>query len=125
MLVYDIAKKETFNNLHKWLHEVELHAMEGVFMILVGNKTDLQSERQVSTETGAEWAAMNDMPFIETSAKDISNVSQAFIQLAELVNQHVSEKDKERRAFTLGENGEILTEKPKCVCTWQSSNYGM
>ncbi|KAJ7378860.1 hypothetical protein OS493_020462 [Desmophyllum pertusum] len=69
MIVYDIARKETFTNLNKWLNEVETYANEGVLMILVGNKTDLNSHRQVSAESGAEWAALNDMPFIETSAK--------------------------------------------------------
>ena len=123
MIVYDIAKRETFNNLHKWLNEVETYANEGVLMILVGNKTDLESQRQVSTESGAEWAALNDMPFIETSAKDAKNITEAFTMLAELINKHVTEKDKHKRAFVLGDNedrtlrtGEPI-EKEKCSCS--------
>ncbi|CAH3015503.1 unnamed protein product [Porites evermanni] len=123
MIVYDIAKKETFNNLNKWLNEVETYANEGVLMILVGNKTDLDSERQVSTESGAEWAALNDMPFIETSAKNATNVTEAFTMLAELVNKHVKDNHAQQRAFVLGDSmdyGLIKTEgseKEKCGCS--------
>lgn len=123
MIVYDIAKKETFNNLNKWLNEVETYANEGVLMILVGNKTDLNSQRQVSTESGAEWAALNDMPFIETSAKHATNVTEAFTMLAELVNKHVKDNNAEQRAFVLGDSIErgIRTgecgEKEKCGCS--------
>ena len=123
MIVYDIARKETFTNLNKWLNEVETYANQGVLMILVGNKTDLDSHRQVSTESGAEWAALNDMPFIETSAKDSVNVTEAFTTLAELVNKHVKDTHTEQRAFVLGDSLErgIRTgdgnEKEKCGCS--------
>lgn len=122
MIVYDIARKETFSNLNKWLNEVEMYANEGVLMILVGNKTDLNSHRQVSTESGAEWAAVNDMPFIETSAKDSVNVTEAFTMLAELVNKHVKDNHAEQRAFVLGDNMDQRrtgdgSEKEKCGCS--------
>ena len=123
MIVYDIARKETFTNLNKWLNEVETYANEGVLMILVGNKTDLNSHRQVSTESGAEWAALNDMPFIETSAKDAVNVTEAFTMLAELVNKHVKDNHAEQRAFVLGDSLErgLRTgegsDKEKCGCS--------
>ncbi|CAH3139538.1 unnamed protein product [Pocillopora meandrina] len=123
MIVYDIARKETFSNLNKWLNEVETYANQGVLMILVGNKTDLNSHRQVSTESGAEWAARNDMPFIETSAKDSFNVTEAFTMLAELVNKHVKDTQTEQRAFVLGDNLDRGiragdgNEKEKCGCS--------
>ena len=122
MIVYDIARKETFSNLNKWLNEVEMYANEGVLMILVGNKTDLDSHRQVSTESGAEWAAVNDMPFIETSAKDSVNVAEAFTLLAELVNKHVKDNHAEQRAFVLGDSMDQRrtgegSEKEKCGCS--------
>lgn len=123
MIVYDIANKETFSNLNKWLNEVETYANEGVLMILVGNKTDLNSQRQVSKECGAEWAALNDMPFIETSAKNSTNVTEAFTMLAELVNKHVKDNHTELRAFVLGDSVECglrtgeAVEKEKCGCS--------
>ena len=123
MIVYDIAKKETFNNLNKWLNEVEMYANEGVLMILVGNKTDLNSQRQVSTESGAEWAAINDMPFIETSAKSATNVTEAFTMLAGLVNRHVKHNHSDQRAFVLGDSTNLGLrageggESEKCSCS--------
>jgi len=122
MIVYDIARKETFSNLNKWLNEVEMYVNEGVLMILVGNKTDLDSHRQVSAESGAEWAALNDMPFIETSAKNSVNVTEAFTMLAELVNKHVKDNHAEQRAFVLGDSMDQRrtgegSEKEKCGCS--------
>lgn len=96
-----------------------MYANEGVLMILVGNKTDLDSHRQVSAESGAEWAALNDMPFIETSAKNSVNVTEAFTMLAELVNKHVKDNHAEQRAFVLGDQRHTGEggEKEKCGCS--------
>lgn len=121
MIVYDITKRESYNNLHKWLIEIETYASEGVLSILVGNKIDLEIDREVSKETGQEWAATHDMPFIETSARDSKNVKDAFHLLARLLNKHIIENQAAKRGLVLGENGNILPghnveNHPKCSC---------
>ena len=52
MIVYDITDKESFNNLNTWLIEIEKNAPNNVYKILVGNKNDLEDQRQVSTDQG-------------------------------------------------------------------------
>ena len=52
MLVYDISNKESFENLERWLVELRDHADEKIEVVLVGNKSDLESQRQVSTKEG-------------------------------------------------------------------------
>lgn len=52
MLVYDITDIESFNKLGDWLIEVEKHAPNNVYKILVGNKADLEEQRQVSFDQG-------------------------------------------------------------------------
>ena len=50
--------------------------------LLVGNKSDLESDRKVSVEKGDELAKQLKMSFIETSAKNSSNVEEAFTLMA-------------------------------------------
>lgn len=50
-------------------------------MVLVGNKCDLEENREVSKETGTTYAAENDLPFLEASAKSIINVTQSFEEI--------------------------------------------
>ena len=119
MIIYDVSRKETFNNLNKWLSEVECYAQEGVLMLLVGNKTDLETTREVSSECGEEWATTNDMPFIETSAKNAKNVDEAFRKLAEMLDKHVTKVDQKNRAFMIGAN-QVPSSEPqvdKCSCS--------
>ena len=47
--------------------------------MLIGNKADLDSRRQVSTEEGERFAKENGLIFLETSAKTSFNVEQAFL----------------------------------------------
>ena len=87
MLVYDITDLESFQNLNSWLIEIEKNASKKVCKILVGNKCDKESERKVTFDQGKEFADQYGMKFIETSAKDSTNVAKAFITLTkEVIN---------------------------------------
>jgi len=81
-LVYDITNRETFKNLNTWLEECKSQTPKTIFMVLVGNKIDLSDKRQVSTEEGKEFAAKNNMLFIETSAKTNYNIDEIFTMSA-------------------------------------------
>lgn len=78
LLVYDITKKQTFDNTERWLSELREHADDDIVILLVGNKSDLRHIRAVSTEEGASFAEKNGLFFIETSALDATNVDKAF-----------------------------------------------
>ena len=81
MLVYDIGTATTFKNLNEWLSEVDRYAGSTVHKILIGNKSD-RTDREVPTHLGSQFAQENDMPFMETSAKNADNVDKLFEQLA-------------------------------------------
>lgn len=83
IVVYDVTEQKSFNNITKWLKEIDTFAGPTVQKLLVGNKCDLENERAVSTDQGKELAAKLNIPFVETSAKDSINVEQAFIKMAE------------------------------------------
>jgi len=81
-VVYDTTDSETFEHVKTWLHEIDRYASENVNKLLVGNKSDLTSKRQVETETAKEFAQSVNIPFLETSAKNATNVEDAFMTMA-------------------------------------------
>ncbi len=81
ILVYDVTDQVSFNNARQWLTEIERYACGNVVKLLVGNKSDLANKRVVPTSTGKDFADQFHLPFIEASAKDGSNVKQAFMTL--------------------------------------------
>ena len=80
LVVYDITKDHSFENIEKWLSELQENAMPDITMTLVGNKIDLASARMVPTETGQKYADEKGLSFMEASALTASNVEAAFLQ---------------------------------------------
>ena len=74
IVVYDITRRDTFNNVSDWIEECKNYSPKSIFMVLVGNKLDLAERRQISSDEGRELAEKNGMLFFETSAKDGTNV---------------------------------------------------
>ena len=69
--------------------EAETHANQNVCRILVGNKCDLDSERKVSFQEGKEFADQMNIKFLETSAKQKSNVEEAFTVMTREIKSKV------------------------------------
>ena len=88
-MVYDVTDNESFNNVKQWLHEIDRYACENVNKLLVGNKSDLTSKRVVSTEQGKEFADSLGIEFLETSAKNSTNVEQAFLTMASQIKSRM------------------------------------
>ena len=78
LLVYDITKLSTFANVEKWIGELRQNGAENMTLMLIGNKLDLQKQRDVATEDASAYAEKEGMAIIETSALDSTNVSTAF-----------------------------------------------
>eukprot|EP00049_Salpingoeca_infusionum_P000513 m.40394 g.40394 ORF g.40394 m.40394 type:complete len:205 (+) comp10435_c0_seq2:423-1037(+) len=89
ILVYSICDREKFQNVRSWLKTATDNATEDLSLVLVGNKADLQAERQVTAEEGQQLADEFQCPFFETSAKQNVNVSEAFTALtAQVMEKH-------------------------------------
>lgn len=81
MIVFDITKKETFLNVEKWILEIKHHCNNSPQILLVGNKSDLKHLREVSASEIKEYAEKHNLNYVETSAKEDSNVEYAFEKL--------------------------------------------
>ncbi|WFD31798.1 ras GTPase [Malassezia sp. CBS 17886] len=89
IVVYDVTDEATFANVKQWLQEIERYACEGVNKLLVGNKSDLASSRAVEYDTAKQFAEQLNIPFLETSAKDATNVEQAFLTMAKQIKDRM------------------------------------
>ncbi|CAD6204772.1 unnamed protein product [Miscanthus lutarioriparius] len=78
LLVYDITKRQSFDHIPRWLEELRGHADKDIVIMLVGNKSDLEEERAVSTDDAKEFAEKENLFFLETSALQATNVENAF-----------------------------------------------
>ncbi|KAI9318414.1 ras family-domain-containing protein [Dichotomocladium elegans] len=85
LLVYDITSRKSFDELPTWLADVRQHANPNTVIMVVGNKKDLESNREVSREEGEQFARDNDLFFMETSAKSGENVEEVFVKTAQTI----------------------------------------
>ena len=69
VLVYDITRRESFDDIESWLEEVQKHCTDGLQVLIVGCKSDLQ-DRQVTIEEGENKALQHHAMFFEVSNKD-------------------------------------------------------
>lgn len=91
LLVYDITRRDTFNHLTTWLEDARQHSNSNMVIMLIGNKSDLESRREVRKEEGEAFAREHGLIFMETSAKTASNVEEAFINTAKEIYEKIQE----------------------------------
>ena len=83
ILSFSLADAKSFESLETWLDEIEEKVQLGNFLkILVGTKSDLENQREVSIAQASKFADDNGWVFMETSAKANTNVHQLFTQIA-------------------------------------------
>ena len=82
LCVYDITNQESFENVKKWVNEVQENEGKHVVIAIAGNKVDLEANRQVLKTDGLEYAKENNFIFYETSAKTGKNVQRIYFEIA-------------------------------------------
>jgi Ras-related protein Rab-7A len=96
VLVFDVNVAKTFENLDSWRDEFLIQAAprdpDNFPFVVLGNKIDLEQQRVVSQKRALAWCqSKGDIPYFETSAKDATNVEQAFQHVAKLALQQEPE----------------------------------
>ena len=125
LLVYDITNKKSFDNLDKWISDLKINGDEKISIVLLGNKSDLESQRVISTEEGKNKAELFKFAFMETSALNGSNIEKAFDELIKEVykdNHELFEKqakvEMKDKGIDLeqGKSGENKDNEKKWCC---------
>ena len=81
IILYDITEQSSFDHINNWMIEIDKFAKQGVLRIIVGNKKDLESKRQVSTKDAESLADKYGIKFMEASAKDNTNIEALFLDI--------------------------------------------
>ena len=115
LIVYDITRKETFDSVDRWISEVLNSGDKNMTMLLIGNKCDLDNQRQVTKEQGEEKAKAFKVAFLETSASSGENLDVAFeMIMKEVYSKCKNELDEEDRMEEMQIGKEIdLTKENK------------
>lgn len=111
LLVYDVTDRHTFESLRNWVSQIQQHADISVNMILIGNKCDMESQRAVKWDEGKALADSYGIQFYETSAKQETNVQEAFVAIATEVKDRLVKDDPRKSNKTINVKPSTQSEK--------------
>ena len=120
-VVYDITKKDTFDSVDKWIHDLKSTGDPKMTIMIIGNKLDLEHKREVLKEQGEEKARSFGCAFLETSAFSGDNIEKGFeMMISEIFKKYEKENADDDDLITV-EKGEDLNlgkkdEKKKKGC---------
>jgi len=84
LVVFDLTKKESYDHIRSWINEAKENN-DKLKTLLIGNKLDLKDERIVAIDVAKQFAEKNNLKYIETSAKDGTNINESFQAIIDLL----------------------------------------
>ena len=130
-IVFDLTKKSSFNELKTWINELKTHGNDDTVIIILGNKSDLTTEREISEDV-IKNEIKDKYKYFEVSAKTGNNVSLAFDEMKKLIMQKIKKneqnesntkpgkkklsKEEKKRAQSLDEIKETVNNKEAKCC---------
>ena len=120
-VVYDITRKGSFESIDKWVNDLTGTADKKITIVIIGNKCDLEDQRQITKEQGEEKASKLEAAFLETSAFSGENLDKAFEMMMNQVYKKCHEEMMAENDIEM-EGGQDInlnkkpenTEKKKC-----------
>ena len=120
LLAFDVTNEESFNNLKDWISSIKINMeAKNIFLplIVVGNKIDMENDREITKEEAEKFASENKYKYFETSAKTGEGVDEAIKELINLVlnqNQVDEQKIEARKSVPLKDNNQKEEKKKGC-----------
>lgn len=115
LLVYDVTRRSTFENVARWLKELRDHTDPNMVVMLIGNKSDLRHLVAVPTKDGKQFAEEQGLYFMETSALEATNVGAAFTevltQIYRVMSRRVVEAGEGMSSFAAPTKGQTINVK--------------
>jgi Ras-related protein Rab-1A len=124
IIMYDITNRISFNNITSWLRDIDYETAPYIPVVIVGNKTDIISDRVVTYEEASKFAKEYDIQFVEISVKENENIDKVFTLIAkEMKNNFINNRDclpfQKHKKYKNIKSNNILTccssRKSKCT----------
>ncbi|XP_061536031.1 RAB3D, member RAS oncogene family, a [Phycodurus eques] len=121
LLIYDITSQESFVAVQDWGTQIKTYSWDNAQVVLVGNKLDLEEDRQVTTEDAQRLATELGFQFFEASAKECINVKQVFDKLVDVICDKLNESVNADASPSANHKGAGLKDTPRgirggCAC---------
>ncbi|KAM3623874.1 uncharacterized protein V6R79_016587 [Siganus canaliculatus] len=121
LLMYDITSQDSFYAVQDWATQIKTYSWGNAQVALVGNKSDLEEDRQVPTEDARKLATDLGFQFFETSAKDNINVKEVFDKLVDAICEKMKQSPNGEASPSTSDNRADLKETPggnrgRCAC---------
>ena len=114
-IVYDITRKQSFESVERWVTDVTSVADKKISIVLIGNKSDLEDQRQVTKEQGEDKANKLQVAFLETSAFSGENLEKAFQMMIKEVYQKCHEEMMSEGDVDIIKGGEDINLAKKII----------
>ena len=118
-VVFDLTRKVTYERIKDWINEAEEYN-KGIKKILIGNKLDLENKREVKKDSAENFAKKNNLKYVETSAKDGTNIKESFDEIIELILGGKNEQDivneytQHDSSLSVNTDGDNKNKKKQC-----------
>jgi small GTP-binding protein len=116
ILMFDLTNNDSFEACRAWFDRTSQMNLENPVIILVGNKLDLTSEREVDTQKIDDLSASLGIQYFETSAKTNTNIKECMEHLVDAIMQKMSDRTLKQPAESTSETDNGSVKRKTCSC---------
>jgi small GTP-binding protein len=118
LICFDLTSRISFDSLNKWIKDYSNYQSDKRVYIIIGNKSDLIDEREVSEDEVLNFVKMNNSIYFETSAKKGNNIEEVFDYLVKLLFVKIEKTvpDKQIKLTSVSTSEDLAYKESECLC---------